>query len=102
MTNTRHTPTPWSLQNGLICALNGRAIIDPGHIAGETEEECEANAAFIVRAVNNHEALVESLKGFLSPFDGWDMENFFKRADPATLVRVTKARAALANAEANT
>lgn len=55
---TTHTPTPWTTfqsqgENGAITDGNGNVIAE-----GLTEE----NAAFIVRAVNSHEALLEAAK----------------------------------------
>jgi hypothetical protein len=71
-----HTPTPWviptGIQNGfIICA--GDDPDKPGEILmvlrapyGRkgvlTDLAINANAAFIVKAVNNHEALVKALK----------------------------------------
>ena len=65
-TKPQHTPTPWKLdgndivvdaQGMIACAygfiVNGKAIRTP---------ETFANAAFIVRAVNSHEALINALK----------------------------------------
>jgi len=61
---SEHTPTPWEACGKWVCEEN-----DPGHNVGicvcedrATEAEALANAAFIVKAVNNHDALVEMLK----------------------------------------
>jgi len=72
----RHTPTPWEVDNnngahgtctirhfrtsadGSFKAPFGEAIAD---LMGSSPER-EANADFIVRAVNSHEAMVEALK----------------------------------------
>lgn len=43
----QHTSGPWSIQNGSICAPNGRAIINTEAIGGETEEEVAANIHLI-------------------------------------------------------
>ena len=51
----QHTPTPWSID-----AL--------GYLRGPESEnilEVKDNAAFIVRAVNNHEILIGTLQGIL-------------------------------------
>ena len=59
---TKHTPTPW--------------IINPQHTGGifasfgERIGECgQANAEFIVKAVNSHDALVEALKEAVRIFE---------------------------------
>jgi hypothetical protein len=59
-----HTPTPWILyerKNGPDILANGgdELIVEGGH-AGQ---DWEANAAFIVRAVNAHDNLLFALKG---------------------------------------
>jgi len=59
-TKTEHTPTPWAIDTDLS------AIISPSgqmtaRVYGNTTEEFKANAEFIVRACNCHEALLETL-----------------------------------------
>lgn len=77
MSNAKHTPTPWTNgENGLIYGFidaesdNGAPLVCDVIIAngsekraatGATNDEEEANAVFIVRAVNAHEALLEAL-----------------------------------------
>lgn len=62
--NTQHTPTPWAYAPNTMYVL-GQLDAFPGipnPVAspyGRTEAECQANAAFIVHAVNSHEALKE-------------------------------------------
>lgn len=70
-----HTPTPWMIKTGLkfaegrlyICDKDGQRlalILQNGYQQPSlTKKEAEANAAFIVRAVNCHEELVEMLRG---------------------------------------
>ncbi len=81
MEKAKHTPTPWisgcvKTSIGRCFKIGAEKIIDCGHGAmclydDETSlnplshDEIEANAAFIVRAVNNHDALVEALGGLL-------------------------------------
>lgn len=67
-----HTPGPWAVTKGkprkvtangvLICTavLRNRATTKQ-NAAGKGEEEARANAAFIVRARNSHDALLEAL-----------------------------------------
>jgi len=72
--NKQHTPTPWSagyidpdLPGGFIESANGKNVAI--YYAGpETAvgEEGEANAAFIVRAANNHETLLAACKHALA------------------------------------
>ncbi|HWK65363.1 MAG TPA: hypothetical protein VNS34_10505 [Rhizobiaceae bacterium] len=79
MTEQKHTPTPWEVQGKYIYAT-GTVDTFCGPVIGviavceETQEtdsegrtwsaggDALANAAFIVRAVNSHEALVKALK----------------------------------------
>lgn len=67
--NTSHTATPWKIYTALvgdnapvigadgkaICGMNSAEYLIPA-------EEKIANAAFIVRAVNSHDALVGALE----------------------------------------
>lgn len=64
---TKHTPTPWKLSNGIndfpssLFDEHGNHLTDvKGY--GQFSEQNHANAAFIVRAVNSHEALLEFAK----------------------------------------
>lgn len=61
-----HTPTPWSTVEILGMGKTGvrgvRPICDAMVRRDQEEGEAEANAAFIVKAVNSHEALVEALR----------------------------------------
>jgi hypothetical protein len=59
---SKHTPTPWTVPDGGIRPAIYTAD-EVEHIAtmADTGDEMEANAAFIVRAVNSHDALVEAL-----------------------------------------
>lgn len=63
-----HTPTPWNQEGRAITCErwstiatvdNGATDMDENVI---TEDEADANAAFIVRAVNAHEELLTALK----------------------------------------
>ena len=61
-----HTPTPWDLRSRSITVKdNGEDIVAEanGGLSG-TIGEAVANAAFIVRACNSHEALVDALSRF--------------------------------------
>jgi hypothetical protein len=62
MTNeTKHTPTPWHRAGDYIVSEDEIAVAEITNpcLASQTED---ANAAFIVRAVNAHEALVRALR----------------------------------------
>lgn len=68
-----HTPTPWRVSDGIdrrIVASDGMPVAKP--IAMNVEH----NAAFIVRAVNNHAKLLEALIDLDKVFD------FSQRLDP--------------------
>ncbi len=65
MSEPKHTPLPWiifsDLEDGPVALLPaGR----PGEICrfNQFMQNNQANAEFIVRAVNNHDALVEALR----------------------------------------
>lgn len=75
-TETKHTPTPWRNYTNNVCAgplkgcfIDARKnnestariadVLAYGGVA--SQEECEANAAFIVRACNAHNDLVAVL-----------------------------------------
>ena len=67
-----HTATPWAWRghadlNGL-CHINAenKTIVQVWDFP-----EAEANAAFICRAVNSHEALIESLKHCVNALEYW-------------------------------
>ena len=54
-----HTATPWRLYN----RRTRTTIVENDNYSNVLEGiNCKANAAFIVKAVNNHDALVETLK----------------------------------------
>ena len=64
----KHTPTPWKV--GLITKSGDSVYVDVSQdieevevpIAGLLHHDTEANAAFIVKAVNNHYQLLEALE----------------------------------------
>lgn len=81
--NSQHTPTPWQLQDGLsnrnITTSEGDCIARVDMAIEQDEqgkwhpnhEVTEANAAFIVRACNSHEALVEALGYYVAQHRKW-------------------------------
>jgi hypothetical protein len=61
-----HTATPWSYSREQILTTNGRRLLVNG-VSMPTgshplDAEASANAEFIVRAVNSHDALASTLK----------------------------------------
>ena len=100
---TKHTTTPWVYHSGMVWK-DGPDVFPQGDRDGvpiarmdrETDEtvptERDANAEFIVRAVNVHEELVEACRLLIA----WDESH-----DNASLISTatSKARAAIAKAE---
>lgn len=87
------TPT-----NGLVCG----ATLCPTEIDAEDYERAKANAAYIVRAANNHYDLLEALREILGPLNVCS-DNHNVRDDQILPVDITmgelrKARAAIARA----
>jgi len=78
MKKQNHTPTPWKelagMNSGLDSGIFSIREWDEKYRGEEDSEqaiaESEANAAFIVRAVNSHEALLSALKRMLQFSDG--------------------------------
>src|SRR5271157_3455432 len=65
----QHTPTPWKVSVHVDGCNFTSYMINEVELAGaESDEEAEANAAFIVRAVNAHEELLRVAK-FLITLD---------------------------------
>ena len=61
---TQHTPTPWAASGVTVYGSDGGArntVADTTCCGSMTREADEANAAFIVRAVNSHDALVAAV-----------------------------------------
>jgi len=74
-----NTPTPWKAsKNDEFCiveSVNRKLIADAsGHI-DMTDDEAEANAALIVRAVNSHQSLIDALSEAVNLFRGGDLTN---------------------------
>ena len=85
----KHTATPWKVDyRGTLGHI--KAVISPGmftptvcrfdkHLvaASLSEEERKANAAFICRACNSHEALCDALRNVLTRLDLEPVEAVF-------------------------
>ena len=96
-----HTPTPWTVEPGdsiLKILSGGHRIADVGDAPywQRFTAEHEANAAFIVRACNAHDALVAALDEMLTSHS---MENVGVKASMCRLNAKKQARAALARAK---
>jgi hypothetical protein len=70
---SEHTPTPWRNDQKpdalIVCDAEGGSIADcapPG--PWMSHKVALANAAFIVKAVNNHDALVKALDGMVNMY----------------------------------
>ena len=85
---TEHTKTPWYYKDeSTICDYFGRPVANPGGFRNghpECRDENAANAAFIVRACNCHDELLEALEAFMHD-EGCFCEAAF--AGPGTIVR---------------
>ena len=78
---SEHTPTPWHFEElsqrpdgcgYLRCETDNLEIAHHGDM-GRSREENLANAAFIVKAVNNHDALVKALTELSNMYThAWD------------------------------
>lgn len=68
----KHTPTPWKVKGNLntIEGANGLTVCD----LRSNTVDADADAAFIVRAVNAHEELVNHLKVWMSRVKATDRE----------------------------
>ncbi len=67
----KHTPTPWHLRDG---ATNGEVhVCAPGRTIAVCDarppNECEANAEFIVKAVNSYDDMLEALEALVKYVD---------------------------------
>ena len=66
------TPLPWYATNEHVQSV---PIDEDGYVCkveGVTQEQAEANAAFIVRAVNSHDAALSLAKHAQSVIDNWE------------------------------
>lgn len=60
----RPTPGPWTAIDGFVDGPDGKVIFG-GQSTRRSDEECEANAEFIVKACNSHDKLLAVLSGFV-------------------------------------
>lgn len=74
MSDTKHTPTPYSLDaKGFVCAADGAVLIacplqhvDVDGPVVMSSAQPRANAEFIVRACNEHDGLLAERSGLLA------------------------------------
>lgn len=101
---SKHTPTPWALfsSNGTIAIKNPRSqksyneiVFWTGFDASHYPEQAEANAAFIVKAVNSHDTMMTALQKIA------DTDQYPDHADTAAELREI-ARSALSSTPQNT
>lgn len=91
-----NTPTPWKAsKNDEFCiveSVNRKLIADAsGHI-DMTDDEAEANAALIVRAVNSHQSLIDALEWYVKHDDSGENDGYY-------IAGLNAAKAALALAK---
>jgi len=90
-TTGQHTPTPWNLQTLRVSLVPVMIRVN-----GYTKETAEANAAFIVRACNSHDALVGALQDFIdAATESSKNESYKANAYGFMMAVLPKARAAL-------
>lgn len=79
---TQHTPTPWHVESDIEiwCDTGGFVAMTMTAEQAVGTAEDYANAAFIVRAVNAHAALVEALEAVISVADRKTVEFDLARA----------------------
>jgi hypothetical protein len=75
MVDVKHTPGPWEI----MLTAHGHTIVSREHgwsVASlpDYDPTHEANAAFIVKAVNAHDELVAALKQWADNPDGWNVD----------------------------
>lgn len=80
-TNDKHTALPWKIgeDQWTIEGKNwGNCWITVAKPYGENEQNRDANAQYIVKAVNCHEELVEALKRAIDIIDSQEVERALK------------------------
>ena len=94
--NPIHTLVPWMLSDSHgLCVVSEKGVVadlEKSRTSAESSEESRANAEFIVRACNSHDALLAACKALMTRFEhtgeAW-------MDDPA----MVQARAVIAKAE---
>ncbi len=73
-----HSPIPWNVIEGdslLVGDSQALTILDCATPSGARQRVAEANAAFIVKAVNCHDHLVEALQFIADGYDNHDVNH---------------------------
>ena len=107
MADVKHTPGPWTsypcnlerysqviTANGAMVQIAMTKEVYGDRRTYEPYEETTANARLIAAAPD----LLESLRAFVSPWDGDSVEEIESQSGLATSVRIEQARAAIAKA----
>jgi hypothetical protein len=103
----KHTKTPWAVNpfRAQIDAFDGGRDGDPQAVCkmlwptdARSEAETEANAAFIVKAVNAHEQLVKALEAWIKHF-GPIEDNEMLHEDCRAVYAMTRAALKAADAD---
>jgi hypothetical protein len=106
---SEHTPTPWEVLGTpfgpkiYTVQRYGAAVCQffPFHEKGRNPKDAflnaAANAALIVRAVNAHAQLVDSLTEMLEPYYEMEPADLFAKLPGEEAQRVVRARAVLAS-----
>lgn len=76
-TDQTHTPTPWRTEEGDGCTISTDDVYNVADTSknGLPWMTKRANAAFIVRAANNHERLVDALNNAMQTIHDMRAEN---------------------------
>lgn len=64
-----HSPTPWKIGDTFTKSIFSGDTLIVGTYNTYSDIPAEANARFIVKAVNCHDYLVELLQGYIEHFD---------------------------------
>ena len=77
MSDTQHTPVPWSLEYRRWITSGDVYIARIHDVSKIGEAEAVANAEFIIRACNSHDALLEALEMALRMMEGESLDEQF-------------------------
>lgn len=74
---SQHTPTPWTFimagedKTQVLIDSEEKLVLHGSSCASMSKKEAKANAAFIVKAVNSHEALLNGAQKALEELSNW-------------------------------
>ena len=100
MADVKHTPGPWRYVRANPSPTTGEHLIagaKPGYLA-EVRDCGSGSVAANARLISAAPDLLESLRAFVSPWDGDSVEEIESQSGFATSVRIEQARAAIAKA----